>query len=155
MPFTAEREAGLCASDLQPAKIAQKARRRAHYRLAGHCGPIERFVIAVAITLTFIDCLAEPAVLKDLLRTAMDCAKSVLMLIFASVILAGADVVGTLNVHTTLSGKAKTGVDTGQPIPVQVDFSKTPDGRSEVPACLFQTASRSFTTLDPIDGARP
>ena len=62
----------------------------------------------------------------------MDCAKIVLMLIFVSAILAGADVVGTLNVHTALSGQAKTGVDTGQPIPVQVDFSKTQDGTYDI-----------------------
>ena len=56
----------------------------------------------------------------------------VLLLIFASAILAGADVVGTLNVHTGLSGQAKIGVDTGQPIPVQVDFSKTEDGTYDI-----------------------
>jgi hypothetical protein len=97
-----------------------------------HRGAIARFIIAVAITLSFTDCLAELVVLKDLSPTAMDCAKIVLMLIFSSAIMAGADVVGTLNVHTALSGQAKIGVDTGEPIPVQVDFSKTEDGTYDI-----------------------
>jgi hypothetical protein len=45
---------------------------------------------------------------------------------------AAADVVGTLNVHTALGGQGKTGLDTGQPIPVQVDFSGTTDGAYEI-----------------------
>jgi hypothetical protein len=44
----------------------------------------------------------------------------VLLLIFASAKLAGADVVGTLNVHTARNGHTRTGLDTGLPVPVQV-----------------------------------
>jgi hypothetical protein len=53
-------------------------------------------------------------------------------LMFASAAMATADVVGTLNVHTALDGHRKTGLDTGQPIPVQVDFSGTGDGVYDV-----------------------
>jgi hypothetical protein len=56
----------------------------------------------------------------------------VLLLIFASAKLAGADVVGTLNVHTARNGHIRTGLDTGLPVPVQVDFSRTQDGAYDI-----------------------
>jgi hypothetical protein len=56
----------------------------------------------------------------------------VLLLTCASVSLAHADVVGTLNVHTMSDGHKTTGRDSGQPIAVQVDFSKTQDGTYDV-----------------------
>jgi hypothetical protein len=58
----------------------------------------------------------------------MNYARVVLCLMFASAVVATADVVGTLNVHTALDGHSKTGADIGQPIPVQVDFAGTQDG---------------------------
>jgi hypothetical protein len=51
---------------------------------------------------------------------------------FASAVMATADVVGTLNVHTALDGHSKTGSDIGQPIPVQVDFAGTRDGLYDI-----------------------
>jgi hypothetical protein len=53
-------------------------------------------------------------------------------LIFGSANLAGADAVGTLNLHTAHNSHAITGLDTGQPIPVQVDFSRTQDGTYDI-----------------------
>jgi hypothetical protein len=39
-----------------------------------------------------------------------------------------ADVVGILNVHLASDGHSETGRDSGQPVAVQVDFSRTQDG---------------------------
>jgi hypothetical protein len=76
--------------------------------------------------------LAEQEVMKHFLRTFVKHAGIVLLLICASVCLAGADVVGTLNVHTATDGHRTTGRDIGQPIAVQVDFSRTQDGRYDI-----------------------
>jgi hypothetical protein len=62
----------------------------------------------------------------------MKYAGIVLLLICASARLSCADVVGTLNVHTTSDGHRTTGRDSGQPVPVQVDFSRTQDGTYEI-----------------------
>jgi hypothetical protein len=62
----------------------------------------------------------------------MNYAWVVLCFLFASAVMATADVVGTLNVHTALGGHRKTGSDTGEPIPVQVDFSGTEDGGYDI-----------------------
>jgi hypothetical protein len=43
-----------------------------------------------------------------------------------------ADVVGTLNVHFAPDGHSETGRDSGQPVAVQVDFSRTQDGTYDV-----------------------
>jgi len=59
-------------------------------------------------------------------------AGMVLLLICASVSLATADVVGTLNVHTAPDGNTTTGRDIGQPVSVQVDFSRTQDGTYDI-----------------------
>ncbi len=67
--------------------------------------------------------------MKHFLLTFMKQAGIVLLLTCASVSLAVADVVGTLNVHTTPDGHRTTGRDSGQPVAVQVDFSRTQDGR--------------------------
>jgi hypothetical protein len=72
--------------------------------------------------------LAEHAHLREFAVVVMKCARVVLCLMFASAVMATADVVGTLNVHTALDGHSKTGSDIGQPIPVQVDFAGTQDG---------------------------
>jgi hypothetical protein len=56
----------------------------------------------------------------------------VLLLIFSPLSLASADVVGTLNVHTAADGHRTTGRDSGQPVAVQVDFSRTQDGTYDV-----------------------
>ena len=48
---------------------------------------------------------------------------------YASVIPAGADIVGNLNIHTAADGDRIPGQDTGQPVAVQVNFSWTQDGR--------------------------
>src|ERR1700751_1994171 len=56
----------------------------------------------------------------------------VLLLICISWSLASADVVGTLNVHTAPDGHRTTGRDSGQPVVVQVDFSRTQDGTYDI-----------------------
>ena len=72
--------------------------------------------------------LAEKAHLREFGAVVMNYARVVLCLLFASAVMATADVVGTLNVHTALDSHRKTGSDMGGPIPVQVDFSGTEDG---------------------------
>ncbi|MBV8227856.1 MAG: hypothetical protein JO232_22005 [Verrucomicrobia bacterium] len=56
----------------------------------------------------------------------------VLLMMTASATLAGADFVGTLNVHTATDRRKTTGRDSGQPIAVQIDFSRTQDGIYDV-----------------------
>jgi hypothetical protein len=56
----------------------------------------------------------------------------VLLLTCTSVNLANADVVGTLNIHTAPDGHRTTGRDSGQPVAVQVDFSRTQDGTYDI-----------------------
>jgi hypothetical protein len=68
----------------------------------------------------------------------------VLLLTCASVSLASADVVGTLNVHTTPDGHRTTGRDSGQPIAVQVDFSRTQDGAYDI---TVWSGDRQFDTI--------
>jgi hypothetical protein len=58
--------------------------------------------------------------------------------------IAGADVVGTLNVHTSLDGRRTTGQDSGLPITIQIDFSRTQDGTYDI---TVWTGERQ---LDPI-----
>jgi hypothetical protein len=70
--------------------------------------------------------------MNDLLRTFTKRAGSVLLLTCTSVSLASADVVGTLNVHTSPNGHRTTGRDNGQPVAVQVDFSRTQDGTYDI-----------------------
>jgi hypothetical protein len=70
--------------------------------------------------------------MKHFLLKFMKRAGIVLLLICVSVCLAGADVVGTLNVHTTPDGHRTTGQDSGQPVAVQVDFSRAQDGRYDI-----------------------
>src|SRR5260370_23712354 len=67
------------------------------------------------------DRLAEQELMKHFSRTSMKHAGIVLLLTCASVSLASADVVGTLNIHTALDGHKTTGRDSGQPVAVQVD----------------------------------
>jgi len=70
--------------------------------------------------------------MKHSLRKFMKHAGIVLLLTCASVCVAGADVVGTLNVHTAPDGQRTTGRDSGQPVAVRVDFSRTQDGRYDI-----------------------
>jgi hypothetical protein len=85
-------------------------------------GPVERST----------DRLAEQEVMKHSFSTFMKKAGFVLLLTFASVGLASADVVGTLYVHTAPDGHRTTERDSGQPVAVQVDFSRTQDGRYDL-----------------------
>ena len=64
----------------------------------------------------------------------MKSAGIVHLLIYASVnlALASANVAGTLNVHTAPDGHRTTGRDSGQPVAVQVDFSRTQDGTYDI-----------------------
>jgi hypothetical protein len=62
----------------------------------------------------------------------MKAAGIVLILTCVSVSLAGADVVGILYVHTASGGHRTTGWDSGQPVAVQVDFSRTQDGTYDI-----------------------
>ena len=70
--------------------------------------------------------------MKHFWHTFMKSAGIVLLMACASVIPAGADIVGTLNVHTAADGHRITGQDMGRPIAVQVDFSRTQDGRYDI-----------------------
>src|SRR5271165_5296958 len=70
--------------------------------------------------------------MKHFLRTFMKQAGIVLLWTCASVSLASADIVGTLNVHTGPDGHRTTGRDSGQPVAVQVDFSRTQDGKYDI-----------------------
>jgi hypothetical protein len=70
--------------------------------------------------------------MKHISRKVMKNAGLVVLLTCASVSLAGADVVGTLNVHTAPGGHRTTGQDSGLPVAVQVDFSRTRDGRYDL-----------------------
>jgi hypothetical protein len=70
--------------------------------------------------------------MKHFWLTFMKSAGIVLLMAYASVIPAGADIVGNLNIHTAADGHRIIGQDTGQPVTVQVDFSRTQDGRYDI-----------------------
>jgi hypothetical protein len=69
---------------------------------------------------------------RAILHLSMKQAEIALLAVFASATLAGADVVGTLNVHTSMEGRNTTGRDTGRAIAVQIDFSRTQDGTYDI-----------------------
>jgi hypothetical protein len=75
-------------------------------------------------------------------------ARIVLLLICSSLSPASADVVGTLNVHTTPDGHRITGRDSGQPVVVQVDFSTTQDGTYDVTVWSGERQFEKVTRLD-------
>jgi hypothetical protein len=75
-------------------------------------------------------------------------ARIVLLLICSSLSPASADVVGTLNVHTTPDGHSITGRDSGQPVAVQVDFSRTQDGTYDVTVWSGERQFEKVTRLD-------
>ncbi len=70
--------------------------------------------------------------MEHLLLPPMKNAGIVLLLTCAWVVAAAAEVVGTLNVHTTPDGHQTTGRDSGQPVTVQIDFSQTEDGTYDI-----------------------
>jgi hypothetical protein len=72
---------------------------------------------------------------------------------FACATLAGADVVGTLNVHTSMQGRKTTGRDTGQPIAVQIDFSRTQDGTYDITVWSGNRQLDKTTRVHVRDGA--
>jgi hypothetical protein len=72
----------------------------------------------------------------------------VLLLICSSLSLASADVVGTLNVHTAPDGHRLTGRDSGQPVAVQVDFSRTQDGTYDVTVWSGERQLEKVTRVD-------
>jgi hypothetical protein len=72
----------------------------------------------------------------------------VLLLICSSLSLACADVVGTLNVHTAPDGHRLTGWDSGQPVAVQVDFSRTQDGTYDVTVWSGERQLEKVTRVD-------
>ena len=78
----------------------------------------------------------------------MKSAGIVLLLIYASVNLASADVVGTLNVHTAPDGHWTTGRDSGKPVAVQVDFSRTQDGTYDI---TVWSGERQFEKVTRVD----
>jgi len=78
----------------------------------------------------------------------MKYTRTVLLLICASVSLGSADVVGTLNIHTAPDGYRTTGRDNGQPIAVQVDFSRTQDGTYEI---TVWSGDRRFGKITRVD----
>jgi hypothetical protein len=82
----------------------------------------------------------------------MKYAGTVLLLICASVRLCCADVVGTLNIHTASADHRTTGRDSGQPIPVQVDFSRTQDGTYEITIWSGDHQFGKITRVDVQDG---
>jgi hypothetical protein len=73
---------------------------------------------------------------------------TVLLLICVSVCLCSADVVGTLNVHTSPDEHRTTGWDSGQPVAVQVDFSRTQDGTYDV---TVWSGERQFEKVTRVD----
>ena len=72
----------------------------------------------------------------------------VLLLICSPLSLASADVVGTLNVHTAADGHRTTGWDSGQPVEVQVDFSRTQDGTYDVTVWSGERQLAKVTRVD-------
>jgi hypothetical protein len=72
----------------------------------------------------------------------------VLLSIYASMNLASADVVGTLNVHTASDGLRTTGWDSGQPVTVQVDFSRTQDGTYDITVWSGERQLEKVTRVD-------
>jgi hypothetical protein len=82
----------------------------------------------------------------------MKYAGTVLLLVCASACLCCADVVGTLNIHTASDGRRATGRDSGQPIPVQVDFSRTQDGIYEITIWSGDHQLGAITRVDVQDG---
>ena len=70
--------------------------------------------------------------MEQFLWARMKNAGIVLLLTCALVSAASADVVGTLNIHMAPNGHQTTGRDMGQPVAVQVDFSRTEDGMYEI-----------------------
>src|ERR1700676_1602577 len=72
----------------------------------------------------------------------------VLLLICSSLSLACADVVGTLNVHTAPDGHRLTGRDSGQPVAVKVDFSRTQDGTYDVTVWSGERQLEKVTRVD-------
>src|SRR5260370_22333983 len=90
------------------------------------------------------DRLAEQELMKHFSRTSMKHGGIVLILTCASVSMASADVVGTLNIHTALDGHKTTGRDSGQPVAVQVDFSRTQDGTYDI---TVWSGDRQFDTI--------
>jgi hypothetical protein len=79
-------------------------------------------------------------------------AETVLLLICASARLCCADVVGTLYIHTASDGPRTTGRDSGQPIPVRVDFSTTEDGTYEITVWSGDRQFSKITHVDVKDG---
>src|ERR1700675_2185507 len=72
----------------------------------------------------------------------------VLLLICSPLSLASADVVGTLNVHTAADGHRTTGWDSGQPVEVHVDFSRTQDGTYDVTVWSGERQLAKVTRVD-------
>jgi len=72
----------------------------------------------------------------------------VLLSIYASMNLASADVVGTLNVHTASDGLRTTGWDSGQPVTVQVDFSRTQHGTYDITVWSGERQLEKVTRVD-------
>jgi hypothetical protein len=72
----------------------------------------------------------------------------VLLSICSSLSLASAHIVGTLNVHTASDGHRTTGRDSGQPVAVQVDFSKTQDGTYDI---SVWSGDRQFEKVTQVD----
>jgi hypothetical protein len=77
------------------------------------------------------DHLADRGVMEHVLGKRMRNARILLLMACALVDVASADVVGVLNVHTA-PGLRATGWDSGRPVAVQVDFSRTEDGNYDV-----------------------
>jgi hypothetical protein len=82
------------------------------------------------------------------IRKVMKNAGIVLLSICSSLSLASAHIVGTLNVHTAPDGHRTTGRDSGQPVAVQVDFSKTQDGTYDI---TVWSGDRQFEKVTQVD----
>jgi hypothetical protein len=78
----------------------------------------------------------------------MKTAEIVLLSICSSLSLASANIVGILNVHTAPGGHRTTGRDSGQPVAVQVDFSKTQDGTYDI---TVWSGERQFEKVTRVD----
>ena len=78
----------------------------------------------------------------------MKTAGIVLLSICSSLNLASANIVGILNVHTAPGAHRTTGRDSGQPVAVQVDFSKTQDGTYDI---TVWSGERQFEKVTRVD----
>jgi hypothetical protein len=78
----------------------------------------------------------------------MKIAGMIFLSICSSLSPASANIVGILNVHTAPGEHGTTGWDSGQPVAVQIDFSKTQDGMYDI---TVWSGERQFAKVTRVD----